>query len=62
MSGNEPASGYPRPRNNATCGDGNATMRFNNVAAGTYYYPVYMDPGTAFGPFVINVNAVACGG
>ena len=48
--------------NNATCGDGNATMRFNNVAAGTYYYPVYMDPGTAFGPFVINVNAVACGG
>ena len=48
--------------NNTACGDGNPTMVFNNVAAGTYYYPVYMDPVEAFGPYVINVNAVACGG
>lgn len=47
--------------NYTTCGDGNPTMIFNNIQPGTYYYPVYRDP-LQFGPYVINVNAVACGG
>ncbi|MFH0981763.1 MAG: GEVED domain-containing protein [Planctomycetota bacterium] len=41
-----------------TCGDGNLTIRWRGLAAGTYYYPVLMDPTLAFGPYTINVVAV----
>lgn len=41
------------------CGDGNATIYFNNVPAGTYYYAVLA--GVDFtGPYTINVSAEAC--
>ncbi|MBK8340641.1 MAG: T9SS type A sorting domain-containing protein [Flavobacteriales bacterium] len=45
--------------NGSACGDGNATAQFNNVPAGTYYFPVYMPPGGG-GPYAINVTATAC--
>lgn len=45
-----------------SCGDGNPTMSFNNLPAGTYLYPVWTATGSAFGPYVINVSAEACGG
>ncbi|MBK7751354.1 MAG: T9SS type A sorting domain-containing protein [Flavobacteriales bacterium] len=45
--------------NGSACGDGNATAQFNNVPAGTYYFPVYMPPGGG-GPYAINVTAAAC--
>ncbi len=41
------------------CGDGNATIYFNNVAAGTYYYAVLQGPD-ATGEYSINVSAEAC--
>ncbi len=45
-----------------SCADGNPTMHFNNLPAGTYLYPVWTAPGSAFGPYVIHVSAAACGG
>ncbi|MBS1581711.1 MAG: hypothetical protein JST66_05855, partial [Bacteroidetes bacterium] len=48
---------------NDSCGDGNVTYRFTELAAGTYYLPVLHDPSqSAAGPYTIEVNAVACGG
>lgn len=41
------------------CIDGNASMTFFNVPAGTYYYPVYTEMG-AIGPYTINVNGTPC--
>ncbi|HQV52654.1 MAG: T9SS type A sorting domain-containing protein [Flavobacteriales bacterium] len=44
---------------NTSCVDGNYTVQYQYVPAGTYYYPVLMD-ATATGPYTINVSAVAC--
>ena len=44
-----------------TCGDGNATMTFTNLPAGTYYLPVMAEGGNALGPYTIQVDASACG-
>ncbi len=44
-----------------TCGDGNGTIRFYNLPAGTYYLPVIVD--TAFntlGEYTMNVLSVDC--
>jgi hypothetical protein len=41
-----------------TCPDGNVTIRWASLAAGTYYYPVLLDPPpapTAAGNYVLNV-------
>ena len=44
-----------------TCGDGNVTIRFLGVPAGTYYYPVLNDPANnAVGPYTIHISGVAC--
>ncbi|MBK7140676.1 MAG: dockerin type I repeat-containing protein [bacterium] len=46
-----------------TCGDGNVTIRWQALPAGTYYYPVLLDPANgAEGPYTINVSGdtVAC--
>ena len=48
-----------------TCGDGNPTIFFTNLAPGNYYYPILWSPYYgAVGAFQINVNAttpsVAC--
>jgi hypothetical protein len=40
------------------CGDGNATIYYNHLAAGTYYIPVSNAGG--FGPYVLNVVGTAC--
>ncbi len=44
-----------------TCPDGNVTVVFRHVPAGTYYYPVMNDPATgSVGPYTLNVNGTAC--
>ena len=44
-----------------TCADGNFTLRFESLPAGSYYYPVIRDPeGNAVGPYTITVSAAAC--
>ncbi len=40
------------------CGDNNFTIRWDNLAPGTYYYPVMSKWGIASGPYNINVTAV----
>ena len=44
------------------CGDGNATIIWTGLPAGTYYYPVLLDPpsGAGPGPYTIHVNGEAC--
>ncbi len=44
-----------------SCGDGNITISFFDLAAGTWYLPVLMDPALAMGPYSIAVTASACG-
>lgn len=41
------------------CSDGNATIFFYGVPAGTYYLPVRGEPSTE-GPYLVNVSATAC--
>lgn len=44
-----------------TCPDGNATIRYEGLAAGTYYLPVMWDEAAgATGPYTITVDAIAC--
>jgi len=40
------------------CGDGNITITFNGLEAGTYYYPVMSKPVTAMGPYTITVSSI----
>lgn len=43
------------------CSDGNATIYFLGVPAGTYWYPVMRDSGApAVGPYTITVTTSAC--
>jgi hypothetical protein len=39
------------------CGDGNITITFNGLEAGTYYYPIITIPGAAMGPYIITVSS-----
>jgi hypothetical protein len=41
------------------CADGNATIFWTAVPAGTYYIPVRGEPATA-GPYTLTINATAC--
>ena len=41
------------------CGDGNYTILFPNLPAGTYYYPVQQGAGST-GPYTITFTATAC--
>ncbi len=50
------ASGYDF----TSCGDGNVTMLFQNLPAGTYYLPVMAEGGNALGPYTIQVDATGC--
>jgi hypothetical protein len=44
--------------NTDDCGDGNVTIFWDDLPAGTYYYPVMKDPeNNASGPYTINVVA-----
>ena len=45
----------------SACGDGNISMQFDNLAAGTYYFIVAETP-LATGPYTINFTAQSCGG
>jgi hypothetical protein len=48
--------------NNSDCGDGNKTLFFNALPAGTYYLPVLTEPFSgAQGPYTIQVSADPCG-
>ncbi len=48
--------------NTTACGDGNPTLYFNSVPAGTYYFPVWMVTGEAEGPYTVTITAAVCGG
>ncbi len=42
--------------NTVDCGDGNVSMTWSGLAAGTYYYPVMKDPAnSADGPYTLHV-------
>jgi hypothetical protein len=41
------------------CGDGNVTIKWEFMSAGTYYYPILSEAG-AMGPYTINVTGVEC--
>lgn len=51
---------YPAGYNNNECADGQPVIHFNELAAGTYYYPVWSNPGDAIGEYVISISATAC--
>jgi hypothetical protein len=42
------------------CADGNAVIRYENLAAGTYYVPVLLMPGTSEGPYTITFSSEEC--
>jgi hypothetical protein len=42
------------------CTDGNAVIRYENLAAGTYYVPVLLMPGTSEGPYTITFTSEDC--
>src|SRR4030095_2065970 len=42
------------------CGNGNATLHFDSLAAGTYYLPVLFDADDANGPYTVEVIASSC--
>jgi len=45
------------------CGDGNRTLTFDGLAAGTYYLPVLNDPfNNAVGPYQVALSAFVCTG
>lgn len=47
--------------NDVTCLDGNHTIFYSELAAGTYYIPVLLDPfSNAAGPYVVNVLSDSC--
>lgn len=58
-----PADGFtPGPYNDTDCADGNFTVLFPALPAGTYYLPVgQFDVGTT-GSYTIDLSAVACAG
>ena len=45
----------------SACVDGNGSLLFTGLAAGTYYFPV-LQSALATGPYTVNFSAVACGG
>ncbi len=45
--------------NFSDCADGNATIFWTAVPAGTYYLPIRSEPATA-GPYTVTVSATAC--
>lgn len=46
--------------NFTTCADGNITLIYLNLPAGTYHLPVMYDGADANGPYTIQVSAAAC--
>ena len=51
--------------NSDDCGDGNGTILYEDLPAGTYYVPVMLSTDVTFpaqGPYTLEVSAVACGG
>lgn len=56
-----PCTGYTAAGTyeSTTCGDGNITIFWSNLAPGIYYYPVLLDPAlSAAGPYTLHVVAV----
>lgn len=47
--------------NTTDCGDGNSSYIFSSLAAGTYYVPVLLSPGTnAIGAYELTISGEAC--
>lgn len=54
--------GFESVQNNSLsfCDDGNARIRYEGLAAGTYYIPVLLWPGQAEGPYAITLTSEPC--
>lgn len=48
--------------NNTECTDGQPTIHFPSLPAGTWYYPIWADPSGPVGDYVIQMSATACAG
>ena len=48
--------------NTTDCVDGNQTIHYNALPAGTYYVPIIYDVFSQYGAYTMHVSAVACGG
>ena len=46
--------------NSSACADGQPTVIFNELAAGTYYYPIWSEPGTSIGDYTLAISATGC--
>jgi hypothetical protein len=46
--------------NTTSCDDGNFTVIYYGVPAGTYYLPVWSELGVAYGPYTLNVSSAPC--
>ncbi len=52
---------YYTGTNTTACGDGNATLLYNDLPAGTWYVPVINNPGqSASGPYTLTISGVQC--
>ena len=51
----------PGTFDNTSCGDGNYSVFYEDLPAGTYYLPILGEAGS-FGPYTITVSATACAG
>ena len=46
-----------------SCGDGNVSIGFTDIAPGTYYYPIILDSASsAIGAYTIHINGTLCQG
>jgi hypothetical protein len=50
---------YSTEYDTLSCGDGNWTIRYTRIPAGTWYIPVLSEPGSR-GPYTLNVRGTAC--
>ncbi len=48
---------FPAAANRADCGDNNLTVRYEGLAPGTYYYPVFSNAGSAIGAYTMHLSA-----
>ena len=46
--------------NNSDCADGQPVVKFTELAAGTYYHPIWSEPGTSIGDYMISISATGC--
>ncbi|MEO8069237.1 MAG: T9SS type A sorting domain-containing protein [Flavobacteriales bacterium] len=52
---------FPSNFNTSDCGDGNVTYNYDELAAGTYYFPVVLNAGqNSVGAYTLTLTTVSC--